>query len=471
MIRRLWESPTFTTWASVAIRAVGAVVVLPILVTRLSSAEVAVWYLFVSVFLLQTLGDWGLAPTFTRVIAFAMSGNTDLRSLEQTPPRQTGQPDWAFIARIWSTMRAVYNRAALIVACVLAVVGTLSVARPITFLSDPTTGWTAWLIVLTTSVITLRGNAFGAYLQGINQVALYRRWEAITTIGAILSTVAVLLLGGRLLALVIANQTWLLLNQLRDWQLCRIVAGGRFRSFKGGETDPAVWATVWPSAWRSGLGVMVSRGISWGSGLVYAQLIEPGPLASYLLGLRAVQLVSDFSQGPFYSKIPVLARLRAAGDFSRQLEVAKRGMRLSHWTFTVLFLIVAVSAAPILSAIGSTVRFASPVLWTVLGLAFFTERFGAMHLQLYSTTNRIIWHTTNGISGAIAIGVAVTSLRFLNVLAFPVGILAGNLGFYSWYPARQVYRLFGERFWSFERSVSLVPWTVIAVYAASMLYR
>ena len=239
----------------------GAVVVLPILVTRLSSAEVAVWYLFVSVFLLQTLGDWGLAPTFTRVIAFAMSGNTDLRALEQSPPRQTGQPDWAFIARIWSTMRAVYNRAALIVACVLAVVGTLSVARPITFLSDPTTGWIAWLIVLTTSIITLRGNAFGAYLQGINQVARYRRWEAITAMGAILSTVAVLLLGGRLLALVIVNQTWLLLNQLRDWQLCRIVEGGRFRAFKGRETDPAVWATVWPSAWRSGLGVIVSRGI------------------------------------------------------------------------------------------------------------------------------------------------------------------------------------------------------------------
>ena len=74
----------------------------------------------------------------------------------------------------------------------------------------------------------LWANAFAAYLQGLNNIALYRRWEALTSIGAILTSVVVLLMGGRLLALVAANQAWAVINLVRNWQLARVVDQGVF---------------------------------------------------------------------------------------------------------------------------------------------------------------------------------------------------------------------------------------------------
>jgi hypothetical protein len=61
-------------------------------------------------------------------------------------------------------------------------------------------------------------------LQGLNEIALVRRWEAITSIAAVLTSFAVLLLGGRLLVLVAATQVWSALGALRNRFLCQQVA-------------------------------------------------------------------------------------------------------------------------------------------------------------------------------------------------------------------------------------------------------
>jgi uncharacterized membrane protein YdcZ (DUF606 family) len=53
----------------------------------------------------------------------------------------------------------------------------------------------------------------------------------------------------------------------------------------------------------------------------------------------------------------------------------------------------------LLNFIGSQVEFPSRGLLLLLILGFAIERFSAMHMQLYSLTNHIIWHKINGMTG------------------------------------------------------------------------
>ena len=69
IIKRLWDSPTFTTWGSLASRLLSTVVVLPLILVKFSAAEVVVWQLFATLSSLLLLLDFGLAPTFTRMLA------------------------------------------------------------------------------------------------------------------------------------------------------------------------------------------------------------------------------------------------------------------------------------------------------------------------------------------------------------------------------------------------------------------
>jgi len=467
---RLWHSPTAMSWASIVIRALSVIVVLPLLLTRLPVEAIAVWYLLMTMVGLQMLADVGFAPTFSRVIAYAIGGRSDLKDLRRVEVNQSTQPDWMLVERIWATMHAVYSRLALFCVPLFAVGGTVGLMRPMRALLDPTRGWIAWGLVVLTFAVVLRANAFSAYLQGVNQIALLRRWEALTGLAASITTLAVLLAGGDLLAIVVANQCWMILNAVRDRSLARHVEGGRAARFTAIGIDITVLEAVWTSAVRSGIGVAMSRGVILSSGLILAQVSDAAEVAAFLLASRLIQMLMDLSNAPFYSKLPSLARLRGEGKDSEIAVLAGRGMRLSYWTFVVGAASIHLVAPTVLPAIGSGVPWVAPSLWLLMTVAYFTERFGAMHLQLYSTTNDIQWHIANGISGSVYLVVSLLALRQFGVFAFPLGILIGYLSFYSWYGPWKVKSTFSFDFWRFQRTTAMFPAAFLSAFCVlSML--
>lgn len=462
------------TWGSFATRSLSLIVVLPLVLNRLSTPEIALWYLFSTVIGLQLLADVGFSPTFSRVIAYGMGGlNTfeikDLRNIK--PLTSLAEPNWQTIENICSTMRAIYLRLTVISIFLLATIGTWAMLRPISKMSDARFGWIAWGVILLASSFTLLGNSYSSYLQGVNQIALLRRWEILTSLGAIGTSIIVLLAGGGLLGLVIANQGWLIINILRNYWLCSKVEGGRFQNFTCQKIDIVVFEAVWPSAWRSGLGVFMGYGLVQLSSVIYAQFGTASGVSSYLLALRLMQMVRQISNAPFYSKLPLLAKLRSEGNLKQQIKVAKRGMALAYWTYVAGFIAMGLFASPLLRLVGSNAEFVSPLLWGVMGLSMFAERYGAMHIHLYSTTNHIIWHTANGVSGIIYLVVALALFKQIGVYAFPVGTLIGYLGFYCWYSAMHSYRAFGLNFLNFEKSASLSPFILLIFYFVFVIYQ
>jgi len=461
------------TWGSFVTRSLALVVVLPLILARLTTEEIALWYLFCTFIGLQLLADVGFSSTFSRVIAYGMGGLgvsdlKDLRVIKQSTNLR--EPNWETIQKICCTMQAVYLRLTVISIVLLATLGTWSLVKPILAISDVTSGWLSWCVILFVSSFTLIGNTYNSYLQGVNQIALLRRWESLTSLGAIATSFIVLLLNGGLLGLVIANQGWLVINILRNRWLCSKIENGRFQQFTDKKVDPIVFEAVWSSAWRSGVGVFMTYGLVQISGVIYAQFGIPSQVASYLLALRLMQMVSQFSQAPFYSKLPLLVKLRSEGNLKDQINIAKRGMLLAYWTYVVGFIALAVLATPLLRLIGSNAEFVDPLMWSFMGLSMFAERYGAMHIQLYSTTNHIIWHIVTVISGLIYLVVSLALFNKIGVYAFPVGTLAGYLGFYCWYSAMHSYRAFGLNFWKFERSVVFAPLLVMLIYSTGTLF-
>lgn len=461
------------TWGSFVSRSLSLVIVLPLILNRLSTEEIALWYLFSTVISLQLLADVGFCPTFSRVIAYGMGGLTtsELKNLSNikslSSPRE---PNWETIEKVCSTMQAIYLRLTVISIFLLATLGTWALVKPISASADVNSGWIAWGVILLASTFTLLGNTYNSYLQGVNQIALLRRWEILLSIGAIGSIFLVLNLGGGLLELVIANQGWLVLNIIRNRWLCRSIENEHFKQFTKKEIDPVVFKAVWSSAWRSGVGVFMGYGLIQLSGVVYAQIATASGVASYLLALRLIQMVSQFSQAPFYSKLPVLAKLRSEGNLEQLIEVAKRGMFLSYWTYAIGFIGIGMLANPLLKLIGSNAEFAGPILWGVMGLSVFTERYGSMHIQLYSTTNHIIWDIANGVTGIIYLIASLFLFKIIGVYSFPVGTLTANLGFFCWYSAKHSYREFGINFWRFESFVVFPPIIVVTIYIVTSLY-
>ncbi|WP_319435001.1 hypothetical protein [Mycobacterium sp. RTGN5] len=460
IVSRVWNSPTYTTWGSLLANSLSAVVVLPLVLTRFSAQEIVVWYLMATFLGLQHVVDIGFSPTFSRIITYLVGG-LGIDELWRPSKSGSGILDREDLNRVYSTMSSIYLWLGLAWTLLLLVVGSLALQRPISHVQDSRSAWLAWGVILGVSYVSFWGEKYVSYLMGLNQVALLRRWDTMAALGAIVSSFLVLYLGGGLLELVIANQSWQVLKVVRNRWLARSAGGAMMREFTKTPFNRQIFDSVWPSAWRSGIGVFLSYGVIQSSGIIYAQVGSTASVASYLLGMRFMQILTQFATAPFYSKIPVYSRLYAEGKKEELLQIAQRGMRLSHWAFVVGFLGIEFVVQPLLKFIGSNAAFPSPLLWTLMGLAFFAERFGAMHIQLYSTTNKIIWHIANGVSGTIYLIVSLGLLKVIGVYAFPVGIIVGYYGFYSWYSAKHSYQEFGVRPVAYEKSCSMIPGAVL----------
>ena len=452
------------TWGSTSIRLVGWMLILPLILRRLSPSEITLWYLFGSITAFQMLAELGFGQTFSRVIAYAVGGATDIRivrSLEKTSEPQN--VNWELLYRIYGTSLYVYKILFWFGLVAVGAVGTWSLIEPIAKSNNPIEGWLAWGICLIVSSFVFRGNAYSAVLLGLNRVAVVRRWEALFGICTIITNVVVVLAGGGLIFLVLSTQIWSFFSLLRNKWLVKVSLHSRCKQSLSTSLDKEILYSIWPATWKTGVAMLASQGLIHLGCVMAAQEKDSAKAASFLLGVRLIQTVTIFCVAPFYSKLPLLARMLAEGRHIEIIRISTVSMRLGFWSFAFLAVSAAFAGPWVFQQLGSRTPFPEISVWATLCGAFFVERYGAFHLQLFSLTNVILAHVANGVSAVITVVMALALFPTFGLTALPLGMLTGYSLFYGWYCARLSRRLFRLNFPHFEMQTAALPALFIIV--------
>lgn len=430
----LWNSPTFTTWASFAGRFLSLLLLLPLALSHLSPAEFSVWQLFGNVTLFGAILDLGLSPTLSRVVALALGGRSigaigdgGAQGGKTVPEAERHENVRALVL----AGRTLYLGLTICAVLILGVAGTVALKAPIHLAGGGAGLWEAWVVVLATAAFCVWNNVYTSFLLGCNKVAVLRRWEALTAILQVVSGAAVLELGGSVVELILVTQGWLLISIFRNRILCATVAEAPFpRGFQWPIPAPILQAT-WPSMWRSGLGVFASQGVMYASGFIFAQWAASADLAAFLLAQRIMLVVSQFSQAPFYSRLPEFARLYAEGSAKRLSVESHRAMFLSQAVLSAFVVGTGVFLPLLMPLVGAKMSFVSASFWATYSAAVLIERMGAMHMQMYSLSNKIYWHIANGVTGSIFCILLVVLYPRMSLHAFPVAMLVSYAAIYA----------------------------------------
>jgi len=471
IITRGWHSPTLTTWSASAARLMMLVAVLPLVLGTFSVEEIRFWFILNGLLILNLLCDTGFSPTFARVYAYAMGGAkvSDLGDQNLTEKRSSREPNWETIHVVSGVCQRIYFVLALVYLVLLGTFGTWSVVAVIPKLPDPQAGWLAWLVMVIVQPIAFYDKKYGCYLAGTNLIALNQRYAALIAILTAVFLVVSLLLGGGVMTLVIITQVSALVAFLKSYLLVRYVHGGKYRDSFLGRKDLRVWGAIWPRAWKSALGHISLMGATQISGIIYARGADASAGALYLLALRLVNTISQFADAPLYSKIPMLSRLRSEGDLETLTRVAQRGMRLALIVFVVGILSLGLVGPVVFDYIGKDVGFPPLGLWLLLGIAMFFGRFGAMHLQIFTTTNKVLWHWIGAAAGSAFVLTAYLLMPKLDYYAFPIGLLVGyGLVYFPW-SVTLSYRSLHISMWRFDRTVG-IPALVILLMGSTIIW-
>jgi hypothetical protein len=466
-ILKLYHSATFNTWTSFVSRALNLLVLTPFLLTDFLPSEISFWYLLATISGFTFMLEFGFGPSLIRSISYGLGGASSMKDKEAS-----GKVNIDFLKKVWQNIRIIYLVLTFILFVTLLLFGRLAVLNSINSLPSPQEGWWAWYITIIGISILFFGNMYTIYLQGINKIALYRRYETVFSVCSVISCVIGIKLELNILGLIALSQMWNVITVLRNFWLC--TKDDIFRKIKSKFTfrpDVLLLSDLWGTSWRSAVGMVMSYGIINSTSIYYAQSKNVTEVASFLFSYRILQMIVSFSMAPFYTKVPELSRLYITNNYVKLVECARQGMLFSHLTLISGAILCCLVAPPALVMLDSSVAFIDQKLWMLLTIAFFIERYGAMHMQLYSVSNIIIWHKANSVTGVILLILLFISVPHLNFYAFPISMIIAYLTFYSWYAPSKSLKLFKLNFFNFEFKTTILPFIVLLSFYAFLRWQ
>ena len=424
------------TWAAILFKVAGMAFLLPLILTKLPETDIVVWYVFMTMISFALLLDFGFAPTFIRLTAYC---NKDLKDNHQSLSSDATfklihkvDDKNALLQYIWDIANNCYAKLAISAFFLFLIIGSFFVARPISQSSDPTTNWFAWFVVMITSSLAIYGNKYIAILHGKGLIAENQRVTMLCSLVSILAAALALVFSYNFLVVICFYQAATIGSYIYNKKLVK----NHFSFSKSCKNKLSphdlmqLKKGINATAWRSGVGILMSAGTIHSSLLVVANFLPPSVAASYMLAFQFIRLFSSLCQVPFYTKIPSMA----SHYIRKELDSLKRIAFFAELKSVTLFFIFSVTGYFLFPLFQNLFKIKTSLpnkmFWLLLCIGTMLERSGAMHIQLYSLSNKIIWHYLNGLS-------CLTFSVFLFLfweknggLALPIAILASNVIIY-----------------------------------------
>lgn len=467
-----WGSPVLTSWGSIVSQLLMLIGVLPLVLIEFNAEEVRFWLLLNTLLIFNMVCDLGIAPTMTRIYAYAMGG-AELSELgEQTASSKRIQraPSWDTVEAISKVCQRTYFLLAIALFFMLGAFGTWILAPLFSNLPSPLDGWISCLLFFLAQPFGLLSGKYTAYLTGTNHIPEIQRLRIAVSLTTALLMLGVLWSGFGLAALVAASQCAVLALFFGNRYLAKHVNDRRYEDSLFGRYHVDVGRVVWPRAWRSALGQIFTAGITQLAAAYYARGVNAGSAAEYLLALRIMGAIAQFSDVPFYTKLPKMSVLRGQGDVAGLAILARARMGVSLSLLSLGILSFMLLGDPLLERLGAEVRNISTDLWLSLGVATYLHRYGSMHLQVFSTTNKIMWHWVSFFSAVVF--VAITSVLFPSVglRALPVAMVLGYGTVYSPWSSILSHRSLTISAWSFEKRAGLPGIAILLLGAIGLMW-
>lgn len=419
------------TGTSVVARAATFFAPLPLLEATQSDAVVVFWLLILSFQSLASAISGALPTLSMQMLSYAFAGSERVSgsSADHLATRKQ-MPNLALIAQLNHFLLRAFQWLSVFFLLLAASVGTWVIWKQLNELPSLRSGLMMWGMLVTGTTLRLVGQPFLAYLLACGETALARRIETATWLLGLCLVVPILIVSES----PVLGMLGLQFPAVLYWCALRIVC--RRKGWRVPEpdespgTDQNLVGIVWPRTWRGVVGSGTAMTTIFGGGFLFSQYGEASQVAAYLLAVNLLGLMGQVAISPLLGNLPAIASKYAKGESIT--EVANQIGKKVMWSFTAMCILAPVSFWVLNWLIPKPISFVAPTLWLLLSIAHLLLRYGSIHLNLYSVTNDIRWHTINSIYLALTIG-PLLILDKPSVWIYPVVQSIAGLFFYAPY--------------------------------------
>lgn len=468
--QRVWNSPTILTWGNMLSTSLKLLLLTPLILVKYNIHEIAFWYLLLTINSFVLVVDFGFYPTFSRVVSYAFNGLQSLADVESGQHKGDGKPNWDLMKRLYGTINYTYLIISFIVLIVIFGFTYFPFKNVIEKTSEHGQLWIAYYLYISSVFVAFFSRKFDAVIIGTNNIVLINRWDIINNLLVTITSLLAVYFNLQLYWLAAIQLLFSLLLVSRDYYLERIICDGNFKKFKFFSFDKEIFNWCWQPTWRSGVLILCSAGINQATGLIYSNVSDAAQLAAYLLTLKLITTISQFSQAPFYSKLPIFTGLRIKNSLNELTETTATSMRKSLWIYSIGACSLILIGNWCLHLIGSKAALVNSNVLILIALVLFLERQHAMHAQIVVTTNKVPFYKSAIVSGIVNILIVIFFLPRIGVWAFPLGQGISNLLINNWWNVKLSIESLNVKFTYYFMKTAAIPLLLLIIVSIIKLF-
>jgi O-antigen/teichoic acid export membrane protein len=433
MLKRLDNSAVVWSWVFNGIRLVSGLLLLPLVLRELSTADLGMYYVFLSLVALAPIIDFGFGPTMGRFVSYAMGGAETLHAHGPPTPGKTGTPNYELLWQLLHTTRTLYRYLALAILVIMGIWGTWLVELRIQETSSLLITRLAWAITLASAVFDIYWNWWSNYLLGLNEVRAAARIGALAMAVKFVLAAALLSGGAGLLSVPIAT---LFSSALQRW-LARRRCLARLQGHPPpAEVDVKKYLRIlWPNSWRMGVQYVSGYLTINANTAICLAVFGLTANARYGLSVQIMGIAAGMAGVWTTTKFPMIGQCYARHDHAQ----LRRILWPRVWLQTITFLLLAgagVLLGPaLLKGFGSHKEML-PLAWL---LALMLYSFLDMQFTTWGTLiamgNRLtyLWPTVATNIFSLILSLALVRFTTLGLGALVLGPLLAGTVFNYWY--------------------------------------
>lgn len=364
-------------------------ILLPLIVTRMSAAEVGIWYIFITLQGLAALADFGFQPTFARAFASAYAGAAQI--MRSGHAATAGAPNLSLVKDLVRLCRRFYAGLSIAVIVVLLLIGVFYLPTLIRGEGGSIEHvQSAWAVLSAGTALTIYFAWNTGFLLGAGRVSSAYWAQIASRVGFVVIGGLALLGGWGLLGLAVGNLVAVLAARLiLQWRMAPLLREVQGVHAVLAPKAEALFSALWPNAARMGLVALGAFLITRLNVLVASSFFSLETAASYAITLQLLIAVNSVAQLPISVALPQMVRLRV-----QQQKKTLRSMWMARQaSLLILFVIgvicVAFLAQPILELVGSNVALLPIPLVLLMGLVLLLEANHASCALVITTDNNV----------------------------------------------------------------------------------
>lgn len=399
------------------------IIILPMVLRMLSTEEIGLNYLMLTVGSLVALFDFGFAPQFGRNITYIFSGAKELKKENIEIVSETSDIDYKLLATMIKTAKSVYRILAFSVFLLMITLGSLYIYHVTNGFSNVENSFMIWVIYSLSTFFNIYYIYYNSLLTGRGLVMESKKAIVLSKIVYIALAFLLLNMGWGLIGLSIANLISPFANRYisyyyfftKDLKL-------KLSQFNIDKKEKVkLFRIIWHNSKKLGLVFIGAYAITKLSMFLAGLFLSLEEVASYGLMIQLVGIISTISSTLFYTYNPFFASLRVKLENDRLIKTFALTMNVYYILFIMGTLSLIFIIPWLLTLLGSNATLPDSYIVALFCFIMLLEGNHSCFSTMIITRNKVPFVESSLIAGvSIAIGdyivLTFTSLGILGLV-------------------------------------------------------